>query len=66
MSGRSFWHLAQRGELGVYEHNGFWKSMDTSKDQSELEALCTGGRNPPWMEPPWRAETVREEVVTGV
>ncbi|MCZ4316102.1 sugar phosphate nucleotidyltransferase [Comamonadaceae bacterium G21597-S1] len=58
--------LAQRGELGVYEHNGFWKSMDTSKDQSELEALCTGGRNPPWMEPPWRAETVREEVVTGV
>ncbi len=58
--------LAQRGELGVYEHNGFWKSMDTSKDQSELEALCTGGRNPPWMEPPWRAETPREEVVAGV
>jgi glucose-1-phosphate cytidylyltransferase len=58
--------LARRGELGVYEHNGFWKSMDTSKDQSELEAMCEGARVPPWMESPWRAESARQEVAADV
>jgi hypothetical protein len=29
-------------------HDGFWKSMDTSKDQQELDHLRTLGA-PPWM-----------------
>lgn len=47
--------LARQGRLQVYQHNGFWKSMDTSKDQTELEALCNG-KNAPWIRPP-AAET---------
>jgi glucose-1-phosphate cytidylyltransferase len=54
--------FAQKEALSVYEHRGFWKSMDTSKDQSELEALCNGGCTPPWMQPPWHAEATNEEV----
>jgi glucose-1-phosphate cytidylyltransferase len=38
--------LARRGELFVNPHHGFWKSMDTSKDQMELEKLCVGGMAP--------------------
>lgn len=40
--------LAGRGELSVYKHTGFWQSMDTSKDQQELEKLCVNG-SAPWM-----------------
>jgi glucose-1-phosphate cytidylyltransferase len=40
--------LARRGALYTYRHTGFWKSMDTSKDQQELEAIHKGGR-PPWV-----------------
>ncbi len=36
------------GELFVYKHHGFWKSMDTYKDALELTALCADGA-PPWM-----------------
>jgi glucose-1-phosphate cytidylyltransferase len=39
--------LAAAGELGVYRHSGFWRSMDTHKDMVELAALATG--TPPWM-----------------
>jgi glucose-1-phosphate cytidylyltransferase len=39
-------HLAEEGQLGAYKHTGFWKSMDTSKDQQELEQLCTEGALP--------------------
>ena len=39
--------LARKGVLYTYQHNGFWKSMDTSKDQQELEALYGAGY-PPW------------------
>lgn len=31
--------LAERGELYTYHHHGFWRSMDTSKDQHELEKI---------------------------
>jgi len=47
--------FARRGELQVYKHTGFWKSMDTSKDQQELEKLLVGG-NAPWV--PQEAATV--------
>jgi glucose-1-phosphate cytidylyltransferase len=38
--------LAARGMLGVHKHTGFWKSMDTSKDQQEMESLCVNGAAP--------------------
>ena len=31
--------LARKGLLYAHQHHGFWKSMDTSKDQQELESL---------------------------
>lgn len=40
-------NLARREVLYTYQHYGFWKSMDTSKDQQELEALYHNGA-PPW------------------
>jgi glucose-1-phosphate cytidylyltransferase len=40
--------LAERGVLYTYLHDGFWKSMDTSKDQTELEQIHSAG-NPPWI-----------------
>jgi glucose-1-phosphate cytidylyltransferase len=39
--------LAEKGTLYAYRHRGFWKSMDTSKDQSELERIYYAG-TPPW------------------
>lgn len=38
--------FAKRNALRVYKHTGFWKSMDTSKDQQELERLLIGGAIP--------------------
>jgi glucose-1-phosphate cytidylyltransferase len=40
--------LASSGELFVYRHNGFWKSMDTYKDVIELDQLARG-KEPPWL-----------------
>jgi glucose-1-phosphate cytidylyltransferase len=39
--------VARRGSLYAYMHRGFWKSMDTSKDQQELERVH--GVIAPWM-----------------
>jgi len=41
-------HIATLGFLYTYLHEGFWKSMDTSKDQQEMEAIYREG-NLPWM-----------------
>jgi len=41
--------LAAKRVLYTYLHTGFWKSMDTSKDQQEFEAILLKG-NPPWMD----------------
>ncbi len=38
--------LAAAGELYVYPHSGFWRSMDTYKDALELTALCAEGDGP--------------------
>ena len=38
--------FARSNELSSYEHLGFWKSMDTSKDQQELEQLYVGDAAP--------------------
>jgi len=40
--------LAAQRQLFTYRHTGFWKSVDTSKDQQELERLTNGG-HPPWI-----------------
>ena len=40
--------IAREGRLYVHRHTGFWKSMDTSKDQQELEKLVQG-KSIPWM-----------------
>jgi glucose-1-phosphate cytidylyltransferase len=41
-------NFAARGDLYVYQHQGFWKSMDTAKDQQEMEAVHSNGC-PPWL-----------------
>jgi glucose-1-phosphate cytidylyltransferase len=42
--------VAAEGRLNSYRHEGFWKSMDTSKDQQEMEALyAEAGDVAPWM-----------------
>jgi glucose-1-phosphate cytidylyltransferase len=43
--------LADERVLYVHQHHGFWKSMDTSKDQQALEKLYMAG-NPPWAQLP--------------
>jgi glucose-1-phosphate cytidylyltransferase len=43
--------LASLGELYAYRHRGFWKSLDTSKDQQEMEVIYGAG-SPPWMQIP--------------
>lgn len=40
--------LAHMGALRAYLHRGFWKSMDTSKDQAEMERIHNGAA--PWMD----------------
>lgn len=41
--------LASEEVLYAYEHNGFWKSMDTAKDQQEMERVFSE-RKAPWMD----------------
>lgn len=38
--------LARDGALSAYRHRGFWRPMDTLRDQRELEALWNAGRAP--------------------
>ena len=48
--------LGAAGELYVYRHDGFWKSMDTHKDVTELNALAgnpaPGKEGQPWLKVP--------------
>ncbi|MBS1859751.1 MAG: radical SAM protein [Acidobacteria bacterium] len=54
-------NLAGKGLLFTYRHEGFWKSMDTSKDQHELEQSVKAG-TPPWM----TAATLQSAAARGV
>jgi glucose-1-phosphate cytidylyltransferase len=38
--------LAAAGQLGVYQHPGFWQPMDTLRDRNHLEQLWAEGRAP--------------------
>ncbi len=49
--------LAQREQLYIYQHSGFWRSMDTHKDQQELTGL--------WRDFEKRYEPARNEAVTA-
>lgn len=49
-------HLASKGYLFAFKHDGFWKSMDTSKDQAEIEKLLTSD-SAPWRRGPKHAKT---------
>ena len=40
-------NLSKDGQLIAYEHNGFWRCMDTLRDKRELEELWKSG-NPSW------------------
>lgn len=39
-------HLAQVGNLAVYQHHGFWQPMDTLRDKIYLEELWQTGKAP--------------------
>lgn len=38
--------LAADGQLNAYRHRGFWKSMDTLRDKTELTGLWLNGKAP--------------------
>ncbi|MCS6762547.1 MAG: glucose-1-phosphate cytidylyltransferase [Candidatus Devosia symbiotica] len=38
--------LASDGQLAAFKHTGFWKPMDTLRDQRELEVLWSSGQAP--------------------
>jgi glucose-1-phosphate cytidylyltransferase len=42
-----FHRLMEQQQLLAYEHNGFWKAMDTFKDKQQLDELLAKGV-PPW------------------
>jgi glucose-1-phosphate cytidylyltransferase len=46
--GEPLMNLAERGELMAFEHQGFWRPMDTLRDKNQLEELWASG------EAPWR------------
>ena len=39
--------LAASRQLGIFQHHGFWRPMDTLRDKQELESLWDTG-NAPW------------------
>ncbi len=38
--------LAEDGQMAVFEHRGFWKSMDTYRDYLDFNTLWDGGQTP--------------------
>jgi glucose-1-phosphate cytidylyltransferase len=41
--------LSQRGQLGAYQHGGFWRAMDTARDRDELNEIWNAGPAP-WID----------------
>lgn len=50
--------LVADGHAFAYKHSGFWKSMDSFKDQQEFEELVEGGAIP-WVRSPNDADGAR-------
>ena len=44
----TFEELTKQNQIAAFEHDGFWKSMNTLKDVIELNELYKKG-NPPWI-----------------
>ena len=40
--------ISERGELGYYKHEGFWKCMDNLRDYKELNKIASKNDLPPW------------------
>lgn len=40
--------LANNGQLSAFQHNGFWKPMDTLREKRELQELANS-KKPPWL-----------------
>jgi glucose-1-phosphate cytidylyltransferase len=38
--------LANNSQLGIFQHHGFWRPMDTLRDKQELESLWDSGKAP--------------------
>ncbi len=38
--------LAEEGQLSLYRHEGFWKSMDTYRDFVEYNEMWKSGQTP--------------------
>ena len=38
--------LASQGNMGAYEHRGFWQPMDTLRDKNHLEDLWANNKAP--------------------
>jgi glucose-1-phosphate cytidylyltransferase len=38
--------MASKGQLGVYEHDGFWQCMDTPREYNLLNEIWEAGRAP--------------------
>ena len=38
--------LARDGQLGAYQHRGFWQPMDTLREKNQLEELWASGKAP--------------------
>ncbi len=38
--------LARDGQLAGYQHEGFWRAMDTLRDKNQLEAMWASGKAP--------------------
>jgi glucose-1-phosphate cytidylyltransferase len=41
-------HMADKGQLMLYRHTGFWRSMDTFKEAQELNEMWESG-DAPWV-----------------
>ena len=41
-------NIASEGKMVAYKHNGFWKPMDTLRDNTELNAMWDNNQAP-WM-----------------
>jgi glucose-1-phosphate cytidylyltransferase len=39
-------HLAAKGQLSAFQHDGFWQAMDTLRDKNHLEELWSSGKAP--------------------
>jgi len=61
-----FPRLVSQGLVYTYRHEGFWKSVDTSKDQQQLQEMYARGEarwlvTPPSIPAPLRGRIVQEE-----